>query len=421
MDSLHVPHSMAKAVALSPAAARSAASGGPGRRRSEPKEQRREPGRRAAPTPRRRPRPGWSQARRPCVVPSASGSASGSWCNEQPKVTGTFLCGSRAVLLRPSSPRVRCPATRTPPSSARTRKWPRAHPPLLEPASGRPASRTQTRRPAKRCKTRIPIGHMVVECKWVRMVVPRRPDGWSGRSHDSGFDAAGRLAGRLVAATACGAACSSSRSWPATGRQDPCSTRRARATAERGRPVRTVSQGRWQKAHAAAAQQTGLACVLSLGAPLLDVPEQHGKGHVWIATHNRLVTHSGVAAAAAACGQLTCRPTLSIYGRLSALLSAPPLEEVEVECPLDSNAEPSRLHSRPEMVWLGQQGGWREVCVCVCVCVCVNILRAWVGIACGDGSWYDHDAASRTTALPALRKAIAGYRHSTQKRREAPF
>ena len=63
----------------------------------------------------------------------------------------------------------------------------------------------------------------------------------------------------------------------ATGRQDPCSTRRARATAERGRPVRMVSQGRCQKAHAAAAQQTGFACVLSLGAPLLDVPEQHGK------------------------------------------------------------------------------------------------------------------------------------------------
>ena len=29
---------------------------------------------------------------------------------------------------------------------------------------------------------------------------------WSGRSHDSGFAAAGRLAGRLVAGTACGAA-----------------------------------------------------------------------------------------------------------------------------------------------------------------------------------------------------------------------
>ena len=110
------------------------------------------------------------------------------------------------------------------------------------------------------------------------LVVPRRPDGWSGRSHDSGFDAAGRLAGRLVAGTACGAACSSSRSWSATSRQDPCSTRRARATAERGRPVCPRSRkAAGKKAHAAAAQQTGRACVLSLGAPLLDVPEQHGK------------------------------------------------------------------------------------------------------------------------------------------------
>ena len=81
------PHSMAQVVALPPAAAHSADSGGPGRRRSEPKKQWREPGRRAAPKPRRRPRPGWSQPRRPCV-PSASGSASGSWCNEHPKVTG---------------------------------------------------------------------------------------------------------------------------------------------------------------------------------------------------------------------------------------------------------------------------------------------------------------------------------------------
>ena len=43
----------------------------------------------------------------------------------------------------------------------------------------------------------------------------------------------------------------------------------------------------------------------------------------------------------------------------SALLSAPPLEEVEVECTLDSNAEPSRLRSTPEMVWLGSREGWR--------------------------------------------------------------
>ena len=109
------------------------------------------------------------------------------------------------------------------------------------------------------------------------LVVPRRPDGWSGRSHDSGFDAAGRLAGRLVAGTACGAACSSSRSWSATGRQDPCSTWRARATAEYSRPDRTVSQGRWQK-HTRRRRPADRPRVRpSLGASLLDVPEQHGK------------------------------------------------------------------------------------------------------------------------------------------------
>ena len=92
---------------------------------------------------------------------------------------------------------------------------------------------------------------------------------------------------------------------------------------------------------------------------LLEPRRFAANAHVGLGTHNRLVAHSGVAAAAAACGQLTCRPTLSIYGRLSALLSAPPLEEVEVECPLDSNAEPSRPRSTPEMVWLGSREGWR--------------------------------------------------------------
>ena len=78
------------------------------------------------------------------------------------------------------------------------------------------------------------------------------------------FDAAGRLAGRLVAGTACGAACSSS-------------IGEARATAEYSRPVcPRFRKAAGKRPHAAAAQQTGFACVLHLGR-LCWTSEQHGK------------------------------------------------------------------------------------------------------------------------------------------------
>ena len=163
-----------------------------------------------------------------------------------------FLCKRELRSRGRSSPRVRCRRRRATPARARARTQ-------MATRASAPAE-TRLREGARPVRT--PAKRMRTSSHWAHWWLNAN-GGAHGGAEAAGTDAAttreffaaaGRLAGRLVAGTACGAACSSSRSWPGwhAGPVLHSASQGNRGAWPPG--LSTVSQGRWQKAHAAAQQ-----------------------------------------------------------------------------------------------------------------------------------------------------------------------